>query len=104
MPWPQDTLDVFIPFCAVFGAREMKRNAFTLVELLTVLTIISLVAGMTAAAISSVSHTARLSRTRGIIAVIDDVLTSRFETYKTCLLYTSPSPRDRTRSRMPSSA
>ena len=26
------------------------------------------------------------------------------EVYKTCLLYTSPSPRDRTRSRMPSSA
>ena len=25
-------------------------------------------------------------------------------TYDTCLLYTSPSPRDRTRSRMPSSA
>ena len=27
-----------------------------------------------------------------------------FKNYKTCLLYTSPSPRDRTRSRMPSSA
>ena len=26
------------------------------------------------------------------------------EAYKSCLLYTSPSPRDRTRSRMPSSA
>ena len=26
------------------------------------------------------------------------------EAYKACLLYTSPSPRDRTRSRMPSSA
>ena len=26
------------------------------------------------------------------------------EEYKACLLYTSPSPRDRTRSRMPSSA
>ena len=26
------------------------------------------------------------------------------EIYKYCLLYTSPSPRDRTRSRMPSSA
>ena len=26
------------------------------------------------------------------------------EAYHTCLLYTSPSPRDRTRSRMPSSA
>ena len=29
---------------------------------------------------------------------------SRDETTKDCLLYTSPSPRDRTRSRMPSSA
>ena len=27
-----------------------------------------------------------------------------YENYRTCLLYTSPSPRDRTRSRMPSSA
>ena len=27
-----------------------------------------------------------------------------FGRFKTCLLYTSPSPRDRTRSRMPSSA
>ena len=27
-----------------------------------------------------------------------------FERFNTCLLYTSPSPRDRTRSRMPSSA
>ena len=26
------------------------------------------------------------------------------ETYRTCLLYTSPSPRDRQKSRMPSSA
>ena len=31
-------------------------------------------------------------------------LTSTWELYKACLLYTSPSPRDRTRSRMPSSA
>ena len=29
---------------------------------------------------------------------------SAFYKYKDCLLYTSPSPRDRTRSRMPSSA
>ena len=28
----------------------------------------------------------------------------KFQPYMTCLLYTSPSPRDRTRSRMPSSA
>ena len=31
-------------------------------------------------------------------------IASRLEYYSTCLLYTSPSPRDRTRSRMPSSA
>ena len=30
--------------------------------------------------------------------------TAKLRDYKTCLLYTSPSPRDRTRSRMPSSA
>ena len=34
----------------------------------------------------------------GIDIVLGEVL------YKDCLLYTSPSPRDRTRSRMPSSA
>ena len=34
-----------------------------------------------------------------------ETVEKRFDTYKsTCLLYTSPSPRDRTRSRMPSSA
>ena len=30
--------------------------------------------------------------------------TARMGMYEACLLYTSPSPRDRTRSRMPSSA
>ena len=34
---------------------------------------------------------------------VGDVLYS-YEQYMDCLLYTSPSPRDRTRSRMPSSA
>ena len=33
-----------------------------------------------------------------------DVLTKALVEGMTCLLYTSPSPRDRTRSRMPSSA
>ena len=32
------------------------------------------------------------------------ILTGRRDRIRTCLLYTSPSPRDRTRSRMPSSA
>ena len=37
------------------------------------------------------------------VQVGDEVL-AVYESYKACLLYTSPSPRDRTRSRMPSSA
>ena len=54
----------------------------------------------------------KLSAKEGILARIDDKL-SRIKTVgindhpntpNTCLLYTSPSPRDRTRSRMPSSA
>ena len=38
--------------------------------------------------------------------IIKKILKNHFEEFKLkyCLLYTSPSPRDRTRSRMPSSA
>ena len=36
--------------------------------------------------------------------LVDDLLDTEFDYALTCLLYTSPSPRDRTRSRMPSSA
>ena len=39
-----------------------------------------------------------------IITVIIHSLFYRDPVYNSCLLYTSPSPRDRTRSRMPSSA
>ena len=34
----------------------------------------------------------------------DDIFVVNIEGVRSCLLYTSPSPRDRTRSRMPSSA
>ena len=43
-----------------------------------------------------------IGTSRGKVMVIS--LTERDEEGKICLLYTSPSPRDRTRSRMPSSA
>ena len=36
--------------------------------------------------------------------LVGDSIDGIFNTVTTCLLYTSPSPRDRTRSRMPSSA
>ena len=40
-----------------------------------------------------------------LLTIISNVLlTVMFRNWKSCLLYTSPSPRDRTRSRMPSSA
>ena len=35
---------------------------------------------------------------------LDEGRVEGLEVYRPCLLYTSPSPRDRTRSRMPSSA
>ena len=38
------------------------------------------------------------------IADYDELMTMRLETLRTCLLYTSPSPRDKRQSRMPSSA
>ena len=45
---------------------------------------------------------AELFARRGAKVVISDV--NEESCRQTCLLYTSPSPRDRTRSRMPSSA
>ena len=41
---------------------------------------------------------------RDAAVFLDFVYANTISTLKTCLLYTSPSPRDRTRSRMPSSA
>ena len=45
-------------------------------------------------------------RTSGDYTYVIDILFDKYISlkFKTCLLYTSPSPRDRTRSRMPSSA
>ena len=42
--------------------------------------------------------------TEGEISIADNVVNEVAPKDRDCLLYTSPSPRDRTRSRMPSSA
>ena len=49
---------------------------------------------------------AALSTAAGLLMVISSAISHDLmkRTFKPCLLYTSPSPRDRTRSRMPSSA
>ena len=44
------------------------------------------------------------SRNTGLVCLADDSGLEIDHLDKSCLLYTSPSPRDRTRSRMPSSA
>ena len=47
---------------------------------------------------------ARLSAPIELLHVIDRLPEIAADVDRSCLLYTSPSPRDRTRSRMPSSA
>ena len=54
------------------------------------------------ASISKV-YTDALSQSGSTLFSLPSIHTSKFP-FKDCLLYTSPSPRDRTRSRMPSSA
>ena len=52
-------------------------------------------------------HNIRIYYTRGHKFLFQDIFHLRSlkaDIYHICLLYTSPSPRDRTRSRMPSSA
>ena len=54
---------------------------------------------------SDVVHLGGISDLAGISVEGDTLVISAMTTHDTvCLLYTSPSPRDRTRSRMPSSA
>ena len=54
-------------------------------------------------AVGDVDFTLVRDKHRQWIATLEEVLEGKL-TLTTCLLYTSPSPRDRTRSRMPSSA
>ena len=102
-------------------------KGFTLVEVLVSLLILSIVA---AAGLSSISfstknfitlrdnfYSSTIAENILLLSYYDDnfltnnissqkevMMGNSFTWKRTCLLYTSPSPRDRTRSRMPSSA
>ena len=53
-----------------------------------------------------IKDTVHNARTTGefVVNIVGEPLAGQMNITATCLLYTSPSPRDRTRSRMPSSA
>lgn len=61
---------------------ERCLRAFTLVEVLVSLVLVSILSGMILTAVRGVTNTARQSRTRSIIAIIDSVIQEQYESYK----------------------
>ena len=62
--------------------REKSRPAFTLVELLVTITIISILSSMSLFAMFRAQQQARLARTRVLIAKVNDLMLTKWETYK----------------------
>ncbi len=57
-------------------------EAFTLVEVLVVLALMSILAGMVVTAVQGVTTSARIARTRSIIATVDSVIQEHYESFK----------------------
>ena len=90
---------------------QMKRHSsakgFTLIELMIVVAIIGILAAVALPAYSDYTVRAQVSECSSLVNGLKPQVKEFFEQrgeYPTCLLYTSPSPRDRQKSRMPSSA
>ena len=61
----------------------MKRRAFTLMELLIVILIIGLLVGLSVAAYVGAAEQARANRTRAIISKLDQLVSAKWDGYKT---------------------
>jgi len=57
-------------------------GGFTLIEVLVSLMLVAILASMVLTAVQGVTQTARIARTRSIIAIIDSALQEQFEAYK----------------------
>lgn len=62
--------------------RRYPAAAFTLVEVLVVLVLLSILSGMVLTAVQGVTTSARMARTRSIIATVDSVIQEQYEAYK----------------------
>lgn len=62
--------------------RRYPAAAFTLVEVLVVLVLLSILSGMVMTAVQGVTTSARMARTRSIIATVDSVIQEQYESYK----------------------
>lgn len=65
------------------GPRGRIPHAFTLMELLIVILIIGLLVGLSVAAYVGAAEQARANRTRAIISKLDQMISSKWDTYKT---------------------
>ncbi|MFM7138605.1 MAG: fibronectin type III domain-containing protein [Planctomycetota bacterium] len=66
---------------AVRAARPRRRSGFTLPELLVTMTIIVMLASLAAAAVSQASGSKKKLRTRSLIAKINAIVSSQYESY-----------------------
>lgn len=62
--------------------HQRSKNAFTLVEVLVVIVILSIMGAMVTTAVSGVTTTAKRSRTKTIISIVDSVLAEHYANLK----------------------
>ena len=80
--------------------QNPASRGFTLVEVMVVVVIIGMLAAILVPVLGGIIRRTNEAAVKVEINSLENAIAD----FKACLLYTSPSPRDRTRSRMPSSA